>query len=255
MTLAAVQGLRWNCEPVSEHAFPRLRLQHRQHLVKLPSHVAWLPITDPKARATPLSPEQWQAMLPSQSGDAESAARQAEQGGWEASTQPRRRRRKGASRGPPRELVDSLLASTGDVRPAEGQTLQAAQPSGQPIMLDVRNGYEWDAGHFATSQRPLEVSLLTARPLLLFFCCERPVSGRSGLQDSFNETPLGAGPEGSIPAALRGVDPDTPVMMYCTGGIRCAHSSPCMQALSCRHAKSSHQPREAEATLALSLSA
>ena len=25
------------------------------------------------------------------------------------------------------------------------------------IVLDVRNGYEWDAGHFSGAQRPLEV--------------------------------------------------------------------------------------------------
>ena len=28
----------------------------------------------------------------------------------------------------------------------------------QPILLDVRNGYEWDAGHFQGAVRPLEVT-------------------------------------------------------------------------------------------------
>ncbi len=26
-----------------------------------------------------------------------------------------------------------------------------------PVVLDVRNGYEWDAGHFQGAARPLEV--------------------------------------------------------------------------------------------------
>lgn len=32
----------------------------------------------------------------------------------------------------------------------------AKAPEG-PLVLDVRNGYEWDAGHFEGAQRPLEV--------------------------------------------------------------------------------------------------
>jgi predicted sulfurtransferase len=40
------------------------------------------------------------------------------------------------------------------------------------------------------------------------------------LQDQFRETPAGAN-GAPLPAALQGADPDTPVMMYCTGGIRC----------------------------------
>jgi rhodanese-related sulfurtransferase len=36
--------------------------------------------------------------------------------------------------------------------------LAEAQTSGrQPLVLDVRNSYEWDAGHFEGAQRPLEV--------------------------------------------------------------------------------------------------
>ena len=40
-------------------------------------------------------------------------------------------------------------------------------------------------------------------------------------QDNFNETPTDACGEAELPAHLAGVHPDTPVMMYCTGGIRC----------------------------------
>lgn len=43
----------------------------------------------------------------------------------------------------------------------------------------------------------------------------------SGVQDSFNETPTEAPGSEELPAHLQNVSPDTPVMMYCTGGIRC----------------------------------
>lgn len=50
------------------------------------------------------------------------------------------------------------------------------------------------------------------------------------MQDQFKETPTDARPQEAegiegdplhIPQQLQGRDPDTPVMMYCTGGIRC----------------------------------
>ncbi len=40
------------------------------------------------------------------------------------------------------------------------------------------------------------------------------------VQDHFNQTPTEAR-GGEVPAPLRGLPEDTPVMMYCTGGIRC----------------------------------
>lgn len=54
------------------------------------------------------------------------------------------------------------------------------------MVLDVRNAYEWDAGHFAHAERPAE--------------------------EVFNETPVGESEE-SVPAYLKDVDPETPVMM------------------------------------------
>ncbi|KXZ46989.1 hypothetical protein GPECTOR_39g483 [Gonium pectorale] len=62
------------------------------------------------------------------------------------------------------------------------------------VVLDVRNDYEWDAGHFVGADRPAE--------------------------EVFAETPVGEA-EQEVPVPLREVDKDTPVMMYCTGGIRC----------------------------------
>lgn len=39
-------------------------------------------------------------------------------------------------------------------------------------------------------------------------------------QDEFRETPTAAS-RTPLPHHLEGVDPATPIMMYCTGGIRC----------------------------------
>ena len=66
-------------------------------------------------------------------------------------------------------------------------------PAGtKPVVLDVRNGYEWDIGHFAGASRPSEYN--------------------------FVDTPTGA----QVHEGLVDADPETtPVMMYCTGGIRC----------------------------------
>ncbi|KAG1664734.1 hypothetical protein FOA52_004742 [Chlamydomonas sp. UWO 241] len=80
------------------------------------------------------------------------------------------------------------------LEPAAWQTMIADAPTRGAVVLDVRNGYEWDAGHFQGSARPSE--------------------------EVFNETPAGQG-EVDVPVQLRDMPTDTPVMMYCTGGIRC----------------------------------
>ena len=41
------------------------------------------------------------------------------------------------------------------------------------------------------------------------------------MQENFNETPTEVSSSESIPSYLQGKAADTPVMMYCTGGIRC----------------------------------
>ena len=61
--------------------------------------------------------------------------------------------------------------------------------SDAPVLLDVRNGYEWDVGHFRGAERPV--------------------------QESFRETVETNVEEGSGP--LAGVDKSRPIMMYCTG--------------------------------------
>ena len=62
-----------------------------------------------------------------------------------------------------------------------------------PLLLDVRNGYEWDVGRFRGAERPV--------------------------QESFRETVYTNVQEGLGP--LANVEKDRPIMMYCTGGIRC----------------------------------
>ncbi|CAN8292760.1 unnamed protein product [Cochlearia groenlandica] len=65
------------------------------------------------------------------------------------------------------------------------------------ILLDVRNGYEWDVGHFRGACRP-EV-------------------------DCFRNTTFGLSDEKEVPSdPLINVDKEnTDILMYCTGGIRC----------------------------------
>eukprot|EP00892_Ulva_mutabilis_P009719 jgi/Ulvmu1/7119/UM034_0025.1 len=89
-----------------------------------------------------------------------------------------------------------MLRDAAPVRQSESPpNLTGTDVPQAPIILDVRNGYEWDAGHFQGAERPQE--------------------------DEFNETPRRDEGEDAVPEYLRGADPDTPVMMYCTGGIRC----------------------------------
>ncbi|GAQ84629.1 hypothetical protein KFL_001980110 [Klebsormidium nitens] len=133
------------------HAFPRLKLRYKPDLVMVRGGTRQLPLTEPHARAVPLSPAQWRRKLDQRNGDASQ----------------------------PRSEVD-----------------ESGSPTRQLLLLDVRNGYEWDVGHFQGAARP-EV-------------------------DCFRETEFGLA-EGATPQdPLAGVDPQSvDVMMYCTGGIRC----------------------------------
>jgi len=80
------------------------------------------------------------------------------------------------------------------LEPAAWKEMIAGAEAKGVVVMDLRNDYEWDAGHFVGAPRPDE--------------------------EEFAETPVGEGEE-DVPSPVRGVDPDTPVMMYCTGGIRC----------------------------------
>lgn len=155
-----VQDLRYKLYGTEEHAFPRLRLKCRPNLISLAGGMAGLPVTDAAARATPLPPPAWKAML------AEVGERGGERGrrggrpggGWER-----------------REKTCALPAAQGEGPGGEGATHtahpllsmvdpQAQQPGTEdeqkPVVLDVRNSYEWDAGHFQGAERPVEVRVL-----------------------------------------------------------------------------------------------
>jgi len=192
--------------------------------VSLAGGTAALPITDPAARAMPLAPTQWRAMLRNavplsgglQSGSAQgtvSAVSDAAHssgdmrpnaagsshcsGGHEAAAEPQR---PGYSSRPPlgpdgapssggvgsgqswRSLGRSSApsaVSTSDA-PASPDALSASQSQTPAfreaddaaaaarvgdaqrrgvVVLDVRNGYEWDAGHFVGAERPAEARM------------------------------------------------------------------------------------------------
>ena len=187
-----LQGLHWTAEDVQQHQFPKLRLKVRENLVQLAGGTQQLPICvpevslhlfhqylaacspesrrsccklssprtpclvqtravhrrcfiehacivpaacrtstclgqtvsnaigrlspqlPPQARATPLSPTQWQDMLR-------------------------------------RAVQPATLQGGAAQAPLKGSSSRDA------VVLDVRNAYEWDAGHFVGAARPLEV--------------------------------------------------------------------------------------------------
>ncbi|KAG2497051.1 hypothetical protein HYH03_005050 [Edaphochlamys debaryana] len=90
-------------------------------------------------------------------------------------------------------ITDPAARAT-PLEPREWADMIAQAKEKKIVVLDIRNDYEWDAGHFEGAERPLE--------------------------EVFAETPVGES-EQELPAYLKGADPEAPVMMYCTGGIRC----------------------------------
>ena len=169
-----LETMRANSEPSprGEHLFPKLRLKYKPNLISLAGGTASLPITDPGARAAPLSPRQWEAMLL--------------EGGGGGNEEKKRHR---------------------------------------PIVLDVRNAYEWDAGHFEGAERPLEDNF-----------CETPTDATRAASegddadsaddddedaDSSSSSSSSSSTQLDVPALLASAPRDAPVMMYCTGGIRC----------------------------------
>ena len=134
-------------------------LHHSWHLCYNVSATR-LPLPTPagtQARATPLSPEQWQAMLP-QHQPAATAAAQPLSAGAAAHRSGVRSKRQAQQSGaahrdqqqPPQGLASNMQADLAG----------RGQGGAQVVVLDVRNQYEWDAGHFRGAERPLEVGLL-----------------------------------------------------------------------------------------------
>jgi len=87
------------------------------------------------------------------------------------------------------------LADRGEDLGPEAWAAMLAEASAEAVVLDVRNGYEWDVGRFDRAARP-------------------------ALDDFAEFEPSTYG----LPTDAQGKR-ETPVMMYCTGGIRCEYFS------------------------------
>ena len=161
------RGMRVSVYPTREHAHPKLSLRHKPMIVQLEGGTAHLPLHDPSRRGTPLSPKQWHEML-NEKLDRDARADDSANSDSDS---------------------DSDLSGDDDARDLR----EKKKSTTTPVLLDVRNGYEWDVGHFRGAARPV--------------------------QESFRETVETNVEEGAGP--LAGVDKATPIMMYCTGGIRC----------------------------------
>ncbi|KAG0586456.1 hypothetical protein KC19_2G091600 [Ceratodon purpureus] len=134
------------------HAFPRLRLRYKPSLVQV-CESDNLPLTDPSARAVPLTPKQWRKKLEQR--------------------------------------------NEGDENRSDAEEKDDLKNVKKVLLLDVRNRYEWDVGHFQGAQRP-EVE-----------CFKSTEFGLSDDKEVENDP-------------LKGVDKEnTDILMYCTGGIRC----------------------------------
>jgi hypothetical protein len=101
----------------------------------------------------------------------------------------------------------SMLASAVDMprSDAAGGLRNISQPARQcrPVVLDLRNGYEWDAGHFDGAARPLEEE---------FRETPRPLGNGASCNDSDVPTAEPNG-QGDLPAYLQGRSLDTPIMV------------------------------------------
>ncbi|KAM0061626.1 putative Rhodanese-like domain, rhodanase, Rhodanese-like domain superfamily [Helianthus debilis subsp. tardiflorus] len=92
-------------------------------------------------------------------------------------------------------LVDSSMRAT-PLTPSEWRE-KLSNSDKDVVLLDVRNGYEWDIGHFNGAQRPNV--------------------------DCFRSTTFGLSESEDVASdPLANVDKEnTEILMYCTGGIRC----------------------------------
>eukprot|EP00898_Chlorokybus_atmophyticus_P000342 jgi/Chlat1/1308/Chrsp118S01718 len=154
----------------NRHPFPRLKLKYRAQLVSLAGGTAYLPVTDPSKRAHPLSPHEWRDKL-----------RDAITGTNNMAEANNHNHNNNNNNNTNNHFYHHQNQSS-NVKP-------------KVVLLDVRNDYEWDVGHFKGA----------ARPSVEYFK-DTDVSGSTEGEDAW----------------LRDVDKDnTEVMMYCTGGIRC----------------------------------
>lgn len=187
---ARFHGCQYSVVAVAEHQFPKLSLRHKPNLVSFNGGTASLPLTDPSQRATKLQPAEFQQQL--------------------------------------NVLTDA-------------------------IVLDVRNDYEWDCGHFEGSARPTnqrfretdlsapgqplhdkpKCALSPSRPRSWLLprgappCSDPRRRSRPSPDSSLCPclvAPCRRAHEARARALMSGAHGrrrDTPILMYCTGGIRC----------------------------------
>ena len=112
-----------------------------------------------QARAKPLQPREWQELLCASqlTCPADSCAQQSSAGGTAVAPGQARGAAAGLKRSAgsrPGQDINAAAAVADSMGGAVGADQQ------QPVLLDLRNGYEWDAGHFQGAARPLEVRAL-----------------------------------------------------------------------------------------------
>ena len=126
------RGMRVSVYPTREHAHPKLSLRHKPMIVQLEGGTAHLPLHDPSRRGTPLSPKQWHEML-NEKLDRDARADDSANSDSDS---------------------DSDLSGDDDARDLR----EKKKSTTTPVLLDVRNGYEWDVGHFRGAARPVQES-------------------------------------------------------------------------------------------------
>lgn len=156
------QGLRYSVWPAEGQVFPKLRLKYKPNLISLAGGMEALPITDPAARATPLEPERWRDMI------ARAKVRAAAPPSQRAASRPGLLYLDDDANGPVliapdlrcnaspacRQLAPHAI---GAFRARHAHACNGAVRAPQDegiVVLDVRNDYEWDAGHFEGAGRP-----------------------------------------------------------------------------------------------------
>ena len=107
-------------------------------------------------------------------------------------------------------------------------------PNNRPLVIDVRNDYEWDTGHFAGADRPEEYNFIDTPVDEAYGCLDKvrhmvavvTTRGTTIAQPATSDSPLPLSLFLFLSFSISTFHPpqvnkDRPIMMYCTGGIRC----------------------------------
>lgn len=193
------QGLHWTAEDVQGHQFPKLRLKVRLNLVQLAGGTQQLPICDPEVwRIVPPAIGYRIGMIRAVTGKL--IAHRGTEGSHSSRSAHHSARVSGSESGvlmqaratplSPSQWQDMLRTAVQPATLQQSASQDSSESSSQSaVVLDVRNAYEWDAGHFVGAARPLEVphpsphpeaSSAPAVPLPYFLCShDTPVMAQS----------------------------------------------------------------------------